>query len=422
MDYKKEFVQWGQKGARVIVSSFKGFQKDGCALRASSLTLYTLFAIVPIMAMAFGIAKGFGFQQFFEGEVLAMFEGQEEIIQKVLEFSTNLLDKTRGGPMAILGVILLMYSLVKLMGHIENAFNRIWWVKGARPIVRKVADYMTISITAGLLVIFSSSANIFVTTHLEKFLEFISLPAGLERLISLGFNIFPFISIWMLFAFFYVIIPNTKIDINAAVVGAFMAGTLFQLVQIGYLKFQVGVSNYNAIYGSFAALPLFLIWLQVSWAILLYGAEIAFAWENAGTLEIDELGYDNLSFRLEKLIALRIIVLCVKRFAQGDLPATDIEISKELRLPLKIIKILLEKLLESNLLYEVMSSTNQSGYSPAMDIETASIMDVITAFEQPKDKCVQVSGTLEFEALEESLNTFTRVAKNSSGERKLKDI
>ena len=422
MDYKKELFSGYQKCLRVIVASFKGFQQDSCPLRASSLTLYSLFAIVPIMAMAFGIAKGFGFQQFLEAKVLVLFEGREEIIKNVLEFSNNLLDKTHGGPMAIIGVILLVYSLIKLLGHIENALNHIWGVKGDRTLLRKITDYMTISIAAGLLVIFSSSATIFVTTRLKHFMEYLSLPASLENLISFGFNIFPFLSIWVLFVFFYMIIPNKKINITAAIVGAILAGTIFQFVQIFYLKSQVGMSNYNAIYGSFAALPLFLIWLQLSWVILLYGAEIAFAWENTTFFETDSFGYEDLSLRLQKLVALRMVLFCVKRFAKGGLPATDQEISKELKLPLKIIKILLEKLLASNLLFQVTSSQGCRGYSPAMDIESLTIMDVVTAFEQPTDKRIDVGYALEFEVLEDCLNTFTRSARDSSGERKLKDI
>ncbi len=403
-----------------MVSSLKSFKRDRCGLSASALTLYTLFSIVPIMAMAFGIAKGFGFQQFLEGKVLTLFEGREEIIINVLEFSTNLLDKTKGGPMAILGVLLLLYSLVKLLGHIEGTFNRIYWVKGDRSIIRKITDYMTISIAAGLLVIFSSSANIFVSTRLGHFLGLLNLPVGIERLISFGFNIFPFISVWLLFVFFYVIIPNKKIDVKAAIVGALIAGTIFQLAQMGYLKFQVGVSSYNGIYGSFAALPLFLIWLQASWSILLYGAQIAFAWESTTFLETDG-DYENLSLRQQKLVVLKIVLLCVKRFAHGSYPATDIEIAKELNLPLRLIKILLEKLLESHLLFKVMSSPNP-GYSPAMDIESLSIMDVITAFEHPMGKKNQLNAGQESDVLEASLNTFTRSAIKSSGERKLKDL
>jgi membrane protein len=422
MDYKKELFFWYQKIFRVIVSSFKEFHRDRCSLRASSLTLYSLFAIVPVMAMAFGIAKGFGFQQFLESKVLVMLEGQEEILKNVLEFSNNLLEKTHGGPMAIIGIILLVYSLVKLLGHIENAFNQIWWVQEDRPLLRKITDYMTISIAAGLLMIFSSSATLFVTTRLKNFIEYLSLPVSIENLISFGFNIFPFLSIWILFVFFYVIIPNKKIDVTAAAVGAIIAGTIFQLVQIFYLKFQVGVSNYNAIYGSFAALPLFLIWLQLSWVILLYGAEIAFVWENTASLEADGMDYDKLGWHQQKLVALRMVLLCVKRFARGAPPATDLEISKELKLPLKIIKILLEKLLASNLLFQVTSSKGDQGYSPAIDIESLTIMDVIIAFEQPEETTIDMSAALEFQALEESLNTFARSARNSSGERKLKDI
>jgi len=247
---------------KVIAFAIKGFRADRCSLRASSLTLFTLLSIVPVMAMAFGIAKGFGFEEILERRVLELFAGQEEVIQNVLAFATNLLEKTKGGLMAVFAFILLFYSLIKLIGHIENAFNKIWWVNDDRPLVRKFTDYIAISITAGILIIFSSSANIFITAYLSRFLSHIELPGNIESFISLGFNIFPFLSIWILFNFFYIFIPNKKVDIKGALAGGIIAGTIFQIAQMAYLKFQVGVSSYNAIYGSFAALPLFLIWLQ----------------------------------------------------------------------------------------------------------------------------------------------------------------
>lgn len=422
MGYKRELLQWYHTGVRLILFSVKGFKQDKCSLRASALTLYTLFSIVPVMAMAFGIAKGFGFQQFLETKVLALFAGQEEVINTILEFSNNLLNRTKGDLVAIFGIILLIYFLVKLMGHIENAFNRIWWVKDDRPLIRKISDYITISIAAGLLVIFSSSATIFITTRLEKFLEFLKLPAGIENLISFGFNIFPFVSIWILFVFFYVLIPNTKIDVRAAVAGGMIAGTAFQVAMIVFFKFGVIVSNYNAIYGSFAALPLFLVWLQISWITLLFGAEIAFAWENTATQESDEWVYEDTSIRLQKLISLRIVLFCVNRFIKKESPATSREISRELKIPLKMTITLIEKLVDSNLLFEICFSRGRRGYSPAVDIESLTILDVISAFEQQGDKGIQVGGTLEFEALDESLNAFACAAKNSLGERKLKDI
>ncbi|MBW2655049.1 MAG: YihY family inner membrane protein [Deltaproteobacteria bacterium] len=409
------------KFKKVVVFAIKGFREDRCDLRASSLTLFTLLSIVPVMAMAFGVAKGFGFKEILEKRVLEMFAGQEEVIQNVLAFSTNLLEKTKGGLMAVFGIILLFYSLIKLIGHIENAFNKIWWVTDDRPLIRKITDYIAISITAGILVIFSSSANIFITAYLAKFLSHINLPGNIGPLISLGFNIFPFLSIWILFIFFYIFIPNKKVDIKAALAGGIIAGTIFQLAQMTYLKFQVGVSSYNAIYGSFAALPLFLIWLQASWAIVLFGAEIAFSWENTEALETQDIDYNKISIRLKKLIVLRIVHLCVNRFANKETPASDSDIASEIKLPLKIIKVLLVKLVECRILLEV-NGPNGIGYVPSSDIACLTIIDVLTAFEQRGDDVIQVGGTIEFEALEESLNKFADACRQSSGERNFKDI
>ena len=206
IDFKKILTLQANRFKKVIVFAVKEFRADRCDLRASSLTLFTLLSIVPVMAMAFGIAKGFGFKEILEERVLELFAGQEEVIQNVLSFSTTLLEKTKGGLMAVLGVILLFYSLIKLIGHIENAFNKIWWVRGDRQLIRKFTDYIAISITAGVLIIFSSSANIFITAYLAKFLSYINLPGNVENLVSLGFNIFPFfanLDIVYLFLSFY---------------------------------------------------------------------------------------------------------------------------------------------------------------------------------------------------------------------------
>ncbi len=420
-DFKELILLKNNKFKKVIVFAVKGFREDRCDLRASSLTLFTLLSIVPVMAMAFGIAKGFGFQQILEERVLELFAGQEEIIENVLEFSTNLLEKTKGGLMALFGLILLFYILIKLIGHIENAFNKIWWIKDDRPFIKKITDYIAISITAGIMVVFSSSVNIFITAYLTKFLSNIQLPGNIESLISLGFKIFPFLPIWILFIFFYIFIPNKKADIKSALAGGLIAGTIFQIAQMTYIKFQVGVSSYNAIYGSFAALPLFLIWLQASWAIVLFGAEIAFSWENTETLETQDIDYDKISIRLKKLIVLRIVHLCVNRFANKKRPAFDIDIATEMKIPLKIVKVLLAKLLECQILLEG-NWKNGIGYVPSSDIECLTICDVLTAFELRGDDIIRVGGTIEFQALEESLNDFENACKNSSGERNLKDI
>ncbi len=206
-------------------------------------------------------------------------------------------------------------------------------------------------------------------------------------------------------------------NIKAALAGGIIAGTLFQVVQIAYLKFQVGVFNYNAIYGSFAALPLFLIWLNASWSIVLFGAEVAFSWENTEALETQDIDYDKISIRLKKLIVLRIVHLCVNRFANKAMPALDIDIATEIKIPLKIVKVLLAKLIECRILLEV-NGPDSIGYVPASDIECLTIIE----FEQRGDDIIQFGGTIEFEAFEESLNEFIKACKQSCGERNFKDI
>ncbi|OFZ65489.1 MAG: hypothetical protein A2328_09310 [Bdellovibrionales bacterium RIFOXYB2_FULL_36_6] len=419
--FQKNIFSSSRHFSKIIVSAAKEFRKNRCDLQASSLTLFTLLSIVPIMAMAFGIAKGFGFKEFLERRIFDLFSGQEQMIQNILSFSNNLLERTRGGIMAIFGVILLFYSLIKLIGHIENAFNKIWCVTDDRLLIRKITDYAAISITAGILVVFSSSANIFITTYLTRFLAYINLPENIENLVSLGFNVFAFFTIWLLFIFFFLFIPNKRIKITAAVAGGLISGTIYQIAQIAYFKFQVGVSSYNAIYGSFAALPLFLIWLQTSWAIFLFGAEIAFSWENGEDLESLDMEYDKISIRLGKLIVLRIVHLCVIRFANKRIPASDVDIASEIKIPLKIVKVLLEKLVESNILLET-NMKKRIGYVPAQDIETLTISNVVSEFEQRGEDSIQACKTLEFEILEQSLNEFAEACKASYGEKKLKNI
>ncbi|WDP93019.1 MAG: YihY/virulence factor BrkB family protein [Desulfobacter sp.] len=410
-----------KKTGRVLWQAAKDFQRDQCALSASALSLNTLFAIVPVMAMAFGIAKGFGFREYLENEVMTLFAGQEEIAARVLTFSNNLLEKTQGGLMAVLGILLLLYSLVKLMATIEGTFNRIWWVADGRSLIRKITDYLTISLAAGLLVILSGGVNIFVSTRLEKLLAALGLP--LEGMVSFGFNLFPYLSTWILFILFYMIMPNKRVDVRAAAAGGVIAGTLFQFLQLAYLKFQVGVASYNAIYGSFAALPLFLIWLQTSWIVLLFGAEIAFEWENTDFHLSRDINPETLSPRSRKFFMLCIVRLCVGRFVRNGPPVTHKQLSRELDLPPAVVRHLLEILVASQVLFEVNPSGDApAGYTPAMDVECMSIMDVLSAVERQGDDVAVPDGAFVARALEESLERFEGAARKSAGERKIKDI
>ncbi len=417
----RKIVKWYEKTGKCLIFAVKGFTEDQCVLRASALTLYTLLSIVPVMAMAFGVARGFGMQKLLEKELYIRFPGQDEVISTVISFSNNLLEGTRSGLMALLGVLILLYSVVKMFNHIENAFNTIWWIKKGRSWIRKFADYIALFITAPLLMVLSGSATIFVLTKLKEVLAALDIPYIVMVLISTGFKILPFVTIWVLFVFFYLFIPNTKTSIRAALAGGIIAGTVFQLGQMLYVNFQVGVSHYNAIYGSFAALPLFLIWLQASWIILLLGAEIAFAWENIQILETRNLNYQDISPRMKKLMLLRVALVSIKRFLEGRSAPSDTAICDETAIPLPIVRQALTVLQDCGILSEVVLAEGY-GYAPAHDIDSMTVSRIIQAYEATGDPLVQVPDTLEYQALEQSLAAFEAAAMQSPGDRRLKDI
>ena len=406
--------------ARCFVFAAKGFKEDNCNLRASALTLYTLLSIVPLLAMAFGISKGFGVEKILEQRLFDAFPGQEEVINRVIDFSFNLLQRTKGGIIAGLGVVFLLWSVIKMISHIEESFNTIWWVKESRPAVRKFADYIALVFIAPFFLIFSGSATIFVATRLTDFLENSGIP--LHSFITFSLKYLPFTSIWLLFIFFYIFIPNTRVNFKTAAAGGIIAGTLYQIGQIFYLKLQVGVSHYNAIYGSFAALPLFIIWLQVSWIILLIGAEISFAFENVNNIDEQDMTYDGISIRSRKLISLRIVHLCASRFRKGEPPITCSELSDELKVPFKITKLFLFNLTEAGILSKVSMKEGNEGYQPARPIETLSVMEVLVALERHGVMDITIAGGQEVEVLEQSLDDISRAGFESKGERLLTDI
>ncbi|MFO7749210.1 MAG: YihY/virulence factor BrkB family protein [Desulfobacteraceae bacterium] len=406
--------------ARCLAFAARGFRENQCNLRASSLTLYTLLSIVPLLAMAFGISKGFGVEQMLEQRLLNAFPGQEEVINRVIVFSLNLLQRTKGGIIASLGVVFLLWSVIKMLSHIEESFNKIWWVKENRPMIRKFADYIALLFIAPFVLIFSGSATIFVGTQLTDFLENSVIP--FHSFITFSLKYLPFTSIWMLFIFFYIFIPNTRVNIKTAVAGGIIAGSFYQVGQIFYLKLQVGVSHYNAIYGSFAALPLFIIWLQISWIILLIGAEISFAFENANNIDEQDITYDAISIRSRKLIFLRIVHLCVKRFQKRGPAMTSGELSDELKVPFKITKLFLFDLVKAGVLSRVSLKEESEGYQPAWPIATLSVMEVLLALEEHGNMEIVIAGDQEVEVLEQSLDDISRAGFESKGERLLADI
>jgi membrane protein len=228
--------------------------------------------------------------------------------------------------------------------------------------------------------------------------------------------------VWALFTFIYMFMPNTKVKFLSALIGGVVAGTIYQIVQIIYIKFQIGVVKTNVIYGSFAALPLFLLWLQMSWRILLFGVEVSFARQNVDTYEFE---HDclHVSHSFKRLMALQITTILVKRFAAAQPPLTAVQISDNLDVPIRLVQNILFELAKAGIISEIKDVTyKQSAYQPARDINQLTIYFVRDLLDKQEAGDIPLTPTPELEKLQESLNEFEELIQRSPKNMLLKDV
>jgi len=407
---------------RVFLLSIRGFDEDKCQLRASALTFFSLLSIVPVIAMAFGIAKGFGFEKMLEAQIFKQLNGQKEVAEKIIFFAQSFLENTKGGIIAGIGVVLLFWTIIKLLGNIEDSFNDIWGVKRARTLGRKFSDYLSIMFICPILLIMASSLTVFISSQIVLLAEKWSFLGPLSYVLIYSTKIFPYAVIWIVFTFIYIFMPNTKVNFRAAFLGALISGTAYQLVQWIYITFQVGAVKFGAIYGSFAALPLFLVWLQMSWLVLLFGAEISFAEQNVETYEFepDCLKVSNI---FKKLVALAITHTYVINFNNKIKPLTNEDISHKLELPVRLVNQVTYELTEAGVLSEVrINKERATAFQPAFDISNFSIGDLLNMLDMKGVNDIPLSDSIEKDKMLNYLNGLMDYQDKTKYNILIKDI
>ncbi|MBQ1698650.1 MAG: YihY/virulence factor BrkB family protein [Bacteroidales bacterium] len=361
---------------KILIIAVRGFIENGCAVRASALTYFTLLSSVPVVALAFALAKGFGLENIVTDLIRDSFAANPETANYLIQFSSTMLEETKGGLIAGIGVIMLLYSVFELLSHIEEAFNFMWNIKKNRPILRKVTDYMTIMVFSPILIITASSATFFVRAKLgDYFTDYLS------PLLTVIIKVLPYILMVIVFTLVYLIMPNTKVNFKSAISAGVMTGIVFQVWQWAYVAFQVGVSEYGAVYGSFAALPLFLVWLQVSWIIVLLGCEVAYSVQNVNNYST-ELSAGNISPRLMKRVSMLLMTKIIKNFADSNPPKDALTWSEELKISQKLFLHVAQRLQDVGLLAELRNDGGGSPiYIPAMDISKISVDTICSRIE-----------------------------------------
>jgi membrane protein len=349
---------------KTIVLAVRGFTTDRLNEKASALTYSLLLAIVPIIALAISIAKGFGLELAIEDSLQGTYIDKMNLTPMVMSFVESYLETAKGGFFIGIGIVILLVSVTSFFMQVETSFNDIWQVKKSRSIIRQFTTYFSIILLVPVLLIVSSGLSIYISSAFSSSFLYEFLNPFVRVLV----NFLPFVIVWIGFTVSYMAIPNTQVKFVNALVAGVIAGTAFQVFQMLYVSGQVNLSRYNAIYGGFAAIPLLLIWLRISCLIVLFGAELSYASQNIHNFDY-ETDTKTISVRYRNFLYLYITYLIIHQFETQKPPLTPEEISTKNSLPSRLVNQLLSKLVDANVLIEVYNEMNKTkSYQPAVDI------------------------------------------------------
>ena len=353
-----------------VVLAIRFFTAKRVLQKAAALTYSTLLAIVPIMAVVFAIARGFGYSRFIEVWFRQAFESQPQAAEVIIGFVNSYLVHTKSGVFLGIGLIFMLYTVLMLVSNVEDAFNEIWQVTKPRSIFRTFTDYLAVFFVFPIFIVVTSGISIFVATIANSMPDFQLLGSTLRFLIDLS----PYVLMSAMFIALYVFMPNTHVKISCAIVPGILAGIAMQGLQIFYIHSQMFLSSYNAIYGSFAALPLFMLWVQISWTICLFGAELCYTNQN-----LDYYDYDantrEISHRYRLMLAALLMSHICKRFANGQRAFSAFELRQVTSIPIRFVNDLLFDLLNAKLIVELTSDEKgeTSRFMPAEDISRMTV-------------------------------------------------
>jgi membrane protein len=401
---------------QVALLVVRDFQADRCLLRASALTYVTLLSIVPVFALMFSLLKGLGVQNTLEPIILKEIAiGSEQIVTEIIRYINN----THVGRLGTVGLITLVLTVLALLSNIEETFNTIWGVQETRSLYRRFSDYFSVLIFGPIFVLVAIS----MTTTLESqaFVQTLMEMAYVGEVIYFLFKVLPFIAMWAAFTFLYIFMPNIKVDFRAALIGGIFGGTLWQLAQWSYLFFQVGVARYNAIYGTMAALPIFMVWIYVSWIIVLLGMEVSYAYQHLRHIRLEIRG-ETVNFASREMIALTILLQVAEAFNRGEKPWRLRNISEGQGLPPRLARSVIEELVRLRFLSVVRVGEDVFAYQPARALKNMKVHSVVKALKEDGVNVSRMYKTPEWKIITDLERQIEQAGRDSLGELTLEDL
>lgn len=371
---------WFVRLLRVLYIAVQEFINGSVSQKASALTYTTLLALVPVLAIVLSIAGGFGMQASVQQLLYSSFPAHQTELTTAFKFVESYMDQIHGGVLIGIGIVILIYTVFSTLMTVEGVFNEIWQIKEGRSISKRLVGYLAAFFIIPIILILISLSNIFISS-----LSSIQLigTVDLSPVTTFLLQVLPYVTIIILLTSMYMTLPNTRVHFFPALIAGIFSGVGFQIFQLIYISGLLWVTKYNSIYGSFAAIPLLMLFIQLVWMIILFGAQLSFAMQNVEHYAFKSES-ENVSRRFRDLVAILLTKKVCKAFRHQAKPYTASQLSQECGLPIVIVQDTLYKLTLCKVLNEVTPKKKSQGvvYLPATEITTITVKRVLTAMDR----------------------------------------
>ena len=358
---------------QTVILVARGFKNQALVVRANSLSFALLFAFIPMLAMIYAIARGFGFEEMVSQQLAGSFLAEANVAPVLLEWVERYLETARGGLFVGIGLVVLIWAVYAFFNMLENSFNSIWNVKKTRSFARRMTNYVMTLLLVPILVVVTSGISIFLNS--TEILA--SVLSAIEPLRKFMLRFIPFVATSAVFTWIFMAIPSTQVKFSSAIIPGVLMGFLYQVVQALSMFLVVLFTRMSIVYGAFSAIPLVLIWLHITCWLLLIGAELAFAIQN-NELFAYERDLETISRRYKDYVMLYLLSVIIRRFEQGEQPETAHEMATANKLPIRLVQQLLSRLEETNIVRRVLSEQEEDpAFVPAMDTHQITVEKVL---------------------------------------------
>ncbi len=401
---------------QIMVLVIRDFYNNRSLLRAAALTYYTILSLVPLLALTFALLKAFGVQNQLQPLILDKLNvGDGQIAEAIVGYINN----TQVAQMGAVGLVFLLIAVISLLTNIEAAFNDIWGVNALRPMLRRFSDYLSVILVGPVLLISAISMTSSLISH--SFTQRLLEMQMIGSLIVFVLKITPFIFMWLAFTLLYVFMSNIKVQWRAALIGGVVGGTLWQIAQLGYVHFQVGVARYNAIYGTMAALPIFMVWVYLSWVIVLFGLGVCYAKQNLRTGARD-LRREEVNRRSFEQVALALLVTLADRFHRGDPAINHDQLARSLYVPPRLCRAILTQLEQLGLVTEISGLAGWPSYQLGRDANNLSVSEIYSMLRNVGEDVMYLHPHPQTTVALETCRNLNDLVDNEFGTVTLKDL